>query len=80
MTVTRVTLVTAQLLVVIVLAALLGAGYAASNEHTPGPPQHAVGLHETGRQSKPIYSTVVYHPHQMCDELRHPVARQSKRS
>ncbi|MGA9344343.1 MAG: hypothetical protein WBV37_04490 [Nocardioidaceae bacterium] len=80
MTLTRVTLVTAQVLVALVVAALLGAAYAASATSSPEPAQHRVGLHSTYGQSKPIYSTVVYHPHQMCEELHHPATKQSPRS
>ncbi len=80
MSLTRLTLVTAQVLVAIVLAALLGAAYAGSTQASGPPSRHLVGLHTTPHPAKPIYPSVVYHPHQMCDELRHPAMRHSTRS
>ncbi len=79
MTRTRVTLVTAQVLVAIVVAALLGAAYAASTRSGQEPSERLVGLHPADRQATPIYSTIVY-PHQMCEELHHPATKQSPRS
>lgn len=86
MSLTRMTLVTAQVLAAIVLAALLGAAYAGSTQASGLPSRHVVGPHTTpspanpANPAKPIYPSVVYHPHQMCDELRHPAMRHSARS
>ncbi len=80
MPLTRLTLVTVQVLIAIVFAALMGAAYAASTPASPTPSRHQVGLHTPDHQVRPVYAKVVYHPHQMCDEIRHPAMKQSPRS
>lgn len=82
MTLNRINLTIAAVFAVLFVAALVAAASGGSATPTPNHGRLQVDSlapwQQTRTTDKPVYAKVVWHPHQMCDELRHqPTMQQS---
>lgn len=76
MTLNRLTVAIATLFAALLVAALVLAAGAASSSASPTHSMYRspfqVGTLVPWSHKQPVYAKVVYHPHTMCPELRHP--------
>lgn len=72
MTYTRINLVIAAVFATLLAATIVAVLAGGSSGTTSDRQRSDVGVHAPWQKERPVYASVTYHPHQLCEEFRHP--------